>query len=88
MGPGLAAGGRNYANMAYDDPSVYHESRLALSTSGAVSCKHWNNVARLLLEHHHTVGMGGQELVFFSKGLKPTWVYDGNYYQSSSLRLA
>jgi peptide/nickel transport system substrate-binding protein len=87
MGPGLAQGGRNYANTAYDDPRIYHESRLALATTGKESCKHWNTVARLLLQGHHTIGLGGQKLAMFSNGLKPTWVYDGNYYEPWSLRL-
>ena len=87
MGPGLAQGGRNYANTAFDDPRIYHESRLGLSTTGKESCKHWNTVARLLLEGHHTIGLGAQKLAMFSRGLKPTWVYDGNYYEPWSLRL-
>ena len=86
MGPGLAQGGRNYSNTASDDPAVYHETRLALSTEGAASCKHWNNVARLLLQHHHVIGLGALKVTMFFRGIKPIWSWDGNYIEPWSLR--
>jgi ABC-type transport system substrate-binding protein len=73
-GPPTKDGGKNRAWTARTDPSLTREARLAMSTVGAESCKHFDAVQQALLQKYYAIGMGAQLVYTFIR--KPASVYN------------